>query len=125
MENFAGETLKVEMEPPQHEESPATYTLVKETFPRLVTDEPVRQSWVRTKPVAQVAAFHVGFVILYQDGTVETLGDRRFADCLGRDVDDEQSVIPSSPCSRLTMKRRWLTTVYQSCRGATTCPGPA
>jgi hypothetical protein len=125
VENFAGETLKVEIERPQHEESPVTYTLVKETFPRLVTDEAVRQSWERTKPVAQIAAFHVGFIILYQDGTVETFGDRRFADCLGRDVDDEQFVIPSSRCSGLRVKRRRLTTVDQSCRGATTGPSLA
>lgn len=92
MENFAGETLSVEDDAIGQDGKLTKYTLVKETLPRHATDQVVKQSWQRTQAIAQTAAFHVGFIILYQDGTVETLGDRRFPDCLARDIDDEQSV---------------------------------
>lgn len=36
--------------------------------------------------IQEVAAFDVGFLILYQDGTVATLGDPRYQDCLAREV---------------------------------------
>lgn len=38
-------------------------------------------------PATQVAAFNTGFVILYSDGSVSTVGDSRFEACLGRDTD--------------------------------------
>ena len=36
--------------------------------------------------VKQIEAFDTGFVILYEDGTVATMGDPRFENCLGRIV---------------------------------------
>ncbi|PNY19938.1 E3 ISG15-protein ligase Herc6 [Tolypocladium capitatum] len=47
------------------------------------------RSWRCKSPVRTIAAFDAGFVILYQDGTVATLGDARFEDCLGRDITDD------------------------------------
>ncbi|RDA89862.1 hypothetical protein CP533_0406 [Ophiocordyceps camponoti-saundersi (nom. inval.)] len=46
----------------------------------------VQQSWTPSSPVRTIAAYYTGFVVLYQDGTVATLGDARFEDCLGRNV---------------------------------------
>ena len=48
-----------------------------------------QMSWPCKTPVRTIAAFDAGFVVLYQDGTVATLGDARFQDCLGRDVDED------------------------------------
>ncbi|KAM4066851.1 regulator of chromosome condensation (RCC1) repeat domain-containing protein [Hirsutella rhossiliensis] len=48
------------------------------------------KSWpLKGAAVSTIAAFAAGFAILYQDGTVATMGDARFQDCLGRDVSDE------------------------------------
>ncbi|ODA83750.1 hypothetical protein RJ55_02266 [Drechmeria coniospora] len=44
-----------------------------------------RKTWRCVHPAKAIAAFDAGFVILYQDGTVATMGDARFEDCLGRD----------------------------------------
>lgn len=104
VENFAGETLKVETGLPHNEGGSSKYTIVKETLPRSATDEVVRQSWPRSQPIKQIAAFHVGFIILYDDGTVETLGDRRFQDCLGRDVDEEKFVNSFPLVSSISMQ---------------------
>ncbi|CAG9956232.1 unnamed protein product [Clonostachys rosea f. rosea IK726] len=54
------------------------------------------QTWPCRQPVKQVAAFDVGFVILYADGSVATLGDPRYEDCLGREVDDANPA--DAPC---------------------------
>ncbi|GJN73374.1 hypothetical protein PLIIFM63780_007438 [Purpureocillium lilacinum] len=43
-------------------------------------------TWRCKSPVEAVAAFDAGFVILYSDGAVATLGDARFQDCLAREV---------------------------------------
>lgn len=43
-------------------------------------------SWRCKSPVQAVAAFAAGFAVLYGDGTVATLGDARFPDCLARPV---------------------------------------
>lgn len=51
--------------------------------------DPVKSWPLKDTTVSTVAAFDAGFVILYQDGTVATMGDARFGDCLGRDVSDE------------------------------------
>ncbi|KAK2591742.1 hypothetical protein QQS21_010563 [Conoideocrella luteorostrata] len=40
-------------------------------------------------PVQQVAAYEAGFLVLYQDGTVATLGDPRYQDCLAREVTEK------------------------------------
>lgn len=94
-ENFAGQVLQVEQDSEQHDEAAATgYSLVKYTRLASAPGETSRQPWPRTKPIKQIAAFHVGFIILYEDGSVETLGDPRFVDCLGRGVDDEKCVPP-------------------------------
>ena len=45
-----------------------------------------QQSWIYNAPISQIAAFDTGFVILHSNGTVSTLGDPRFEDCLGREV---------------------------------------
>ena len=44
------------------------------------------QSWPCDKPVRQIVAFDVGWVILHTDGSVATLGDPRYGDCLGREI---------------------------------------
>jgi hypothetical protein len=36
--------------------------------------------------IKQIVAFDAGWVILYDEGTVATLGDARFEDCLAREV---------------------------------------
>ncbi|KAG6013397.1 hypothetical protein E4U54_006811 [Claviceps lovelessii] len=41
------------------------------------------------KPVREVAAYEAGFVVLFQDGTVATLGDSRYQECLARDITQE------------------------------------
>lgn len=40
-------------------------------------------------PVREVAAYEAGFVVLFQDGTVATLGDARYQECLARDITQE------------------------------------
>jgi predicted metal-dependent phosphoesterase TrpH len=37
-------------------------------------------------PPKQLVAYEAGFAILYEDGTVATLGDPRYPECLGRDI---------------------------------------
>ncbi|KAF4585822.1 regulator of chromosome condensation (RCC1)-like protein [Ophiocordyceps camponoti-floridani] len=49
----------------------------------------VKQSWTPHSPVRTMAAFDTGFIILHEEGTVSTLGDARFEDCLGRDVTED------------------------------------
>ncbi|KAH8706368.1 regulator of chromosome condensation 1/beta-lactamase-inhibitor protein II [Ilyonectria robusta] len=46
------------------------------------------RSWPCKSPVRQMAAYDAGFVILHEDASVSTLGDVRFGDCLGREVDE-------------------------------------
>lgn len=46
-------------------------------------------SWPYEVPVTQIVAYNAGFVILLEDGTVDTMGDPRFEDCLGRQVSVE------------------------------------
>ncbi|RSL97675.1 hypothetical protein CEP52_010756 [Fusarium oligoseptatum] len=45
-------------------------------------------SWPSESGVRQIAAYDGGFVILHEDSSVSTLGDPRFGDCLGREVDE-------------------------------------
>ena len=47
-------------------------------------------SWPCEKGVRQIAAYDAGWLILYDDGTVATLGDPRFGDCLGREATEER-----------------------------------
>ncbi|KAJ6440748.1 regulator of chromosome condensation (RCC1)-like protein [Purpureocillium lavendulum] len=67
---------------------------------RRAFDTQTRQaSWRSKSPVKAVAAYDAGFVILYHDGTVATLGDARFQDCLGRETtrdspSDEPGIVP-------------------------------
>ncbi|RDA85446.1 hypothetical protein CP532_1016 [Ophiocordyceps camponoti-leonardi (nom. inval.)] len=49
----------------------------------------VQQTWTPSSAVQTIAAYDTGFVILYQDGTVATLGDARFESCLGRHVTEQ------------------------------------
>lgn len=42
------------------------------------------------RPVTQMVAFDTGFAILYNDGTVATMGDARFSATLGRTVDVDE-----------------------------------
>ncbi|KAK8144308.1 hypothetical protein G3M48_006021 [Beauveria asiatica] len=44
------------------------------------------------KPVKQIAALDTGFVFLYQDGTVATMGDARFPQVLGRMISEDECV---------------------------------
>ncbi|KJZ70375.1 hypothetical protein HIM_10219 [Hirsutella minnesotensis 3608] len=52
--------------------------------------------WPVECPVKQVAAFNAGFVILFEDGNVATMGDARFEDCLGRDISEDEPA--ADPC---------------------------
>ncbi|RSL70067.1 hypothetical protein CEP54_001975 [Fusarium duplospermum] len=45
-------------------------------------------SWLSESGVRQIAAYDGGFVILHEDSSVSTMGDPRFGDCLGREVDE-------------------------------------
>lgn len=54
--------------------------------------EPLRSWPLGSVAVEEMAAFDAGFVILYRDGTVATMGDARFADCLGRQPSPESYV---------------------------------
>ncbi|PHH82822.1 hypothetical protein CDD82_4694 [Ophiocordyceps australis] len=56
------------------------------------------KTWPCKKPIRTVAAFATGFTILYKDGIVDTMGDARYQDCLGRQVDDDKSPA-EDPCS--------------------------
>ncbi|KAM3428066.1 hypothetical protein NHJ13734_008745 [Beauveria thailandica] len=42
------------------------------------------------KPVKQIAALDTGFVFLYEDGTVATMGDARFPQVLGRMISEDE-----------------------------------
>ena len=53
------------------------------------TNNQQRLKSATSAPPKQLAAFESGFAILYEDGTVETLGDPRYPECLGRDVTSE------------------------------------
>lgn len=67
----------------------AQKVLVKYASRSAIEAENRQRSWRCKSPVRTIAAFDAGFVILYQDGTVATLGDARFEDCLGRDITDD------------------------------------
>ena len=43
-------------------------------------------TWEVRSQVKEMSAYDTGFVVLYEDGTVDTLGDSRFEECLGRDA---------------------------------------
>lgn len=47
-------------------------------------------SWPCESPIHQIAAYETGFVILHCDASVSTIGDPRFADCLGRPVSESR-----------------------------------
>ncbi|KAI5457387.1 regulator of chromosome condensation 1/beta-lactamase-inhibitor protein II [Mariannaea sp. PMI_226] len=63
-----------------------------------------RRQWPLTSPVRQIAAYRIGFVLLHedQDSPVSTLGEARFQDCLGRDVDDSNPIDQPCPVSSLS-----------------------
>ncbi|KAG5930093.1 hypothetical protein E4U53_002306 [Claviceps sorghi] len=50
---------------------------------------PVALPW--KGPVQEVAAYEAGFVVLFQDGTVATLGDGRYQECLARDITQQSA----------------------------------
>ncbi|PFH58991.1 hypothetical protein XA68_12943 [Ophiocordyceps unilateralis] len=82
-----GEILVVQREDAHAtgEEAPAKPLLKYASFAAWRAGE-VQHSWTPNSPVQTMAAFDAGFVILHQDGTVATMGDARYEDCLGRDV---------------------------------------
>ncbi|VUC33432.1 unnamed protein product [Clonostachys rosea] len=97
--NGIGEVLRAE---PTHENGKedhaesSRFSLVKyRSLEACKAQDPVR-SWPCRQPVKQVAAYDVGFVILYADGSVATLGDPRYENCLGREVDDANPA--DAPC---------------------------
>ena len=47
-----------------------------------------RKHWPAAQAAKQIAAYEVGFVVLFEDGSVASLGDARFEDCLGREVSE-------------------------------------
>lgn len=59
------------------------------------------------KAVRQIAALEAGFVILFEDGTVATMGEARFEACLGREVSEERCVAlqTSWPWLRQTLRK--------------------
>lgn len=48
---------------------------------------PTALAW--KSPVQEVAAYEAGFLFLFEDGTVATLGDARYQECLARDISQE------------------------------------
>ncbi|KAG9256638.1 regulator of chromosome condensation 1/beta-lactamase-inhibitor protein II [Emericellopsis atlantica] len=80
--NGAGEGLKFENK--THGSSIRIFT----TFGTAL-DDIQRGQWDFDKTISQVAPYDVGWVILFDDGSVGTVGDPRFADCLGREVTAE------------------------------------
>ncbi|EXV04632.1 regulator of chromosome condensation (RCC1) domain protein [Metarhizium robertsii] len=47
-------------------------------------------SWPCNSQVQEVASFAAGFIILYQNGEVATMGDPRYQDCLAREVTSDE-----------------------------------
>ncbi|KFA50508.1 hypothetical protein S40293_03094 [Stachybotrys chartarum IBT 40293] len=68
-------------------------------LPEEAVEDPV--SWTFESPVKQIAASDVGVVILHEDGSVSTMGDARFEDVLGREVNDDFPA--SKPCKVLDL----------------------
>ncbi|KAL6852659.1 hypothetical protein ACO1O0_007207 [Amphichorda felina] len=81
-ENALGEILAAELDAT----APSGALLVK--FPDLSSRKAGKSShsWPCKKGIRHIAAYDAGWVVLYDDGTVATLGDPRFGDCLGREV---------------------------------------
>lgn len=50
------------------------------------------KTWSWKARTTQIAAYDLGFVVLYDNTTVFTLGSPRFADCLGREVNESRQV---------------------------------
>lgn len=73
--------------PPLHKDS---LHLVKYSSVDAWKSHVISASWECSVPPRQIAAFDSGFVILYDDGSVATLGDPRFEGSLGRDITPEQ-----------------------------------
>lgn len=46
-------------------------------------------TWECKSAPEQIVAFNTGFAIRFKDGGVQTLGDPRYEDCLGREVSPE------------------------------------
>ncbi|PHH90282.1 hypothetical protein CDD83_4083 [Cordyceps sp. RAO-2017] len=63
--------------------------LVKYASLRALKAGETQRSWPLAGAVKTIAAFDAGFVILYRDGGVATLGDARYEDCLGREATAE------------------------------------
>lgn len=53
-------------------------------------DDEGSQSWEVPGRVKQIAAWDTGWIVLYGDGTVATMGDARFEACLGREPTPER-----------------------------------
>lgn len=49
----------------------------------------IQTSWHCSSPVRNMAAFDSGFVVVYDDGSVATLGDPRSHGCLGRVITED------------------------------------
>ncbi|KHN97742.1 Regulator of chromosome condensation/beta-lactamase-inhibitor protein II [Metarhizium album ARSEF 1941] len=47
-------------------------------------------SWPCDSQVQEVAAFAAGFIILYKNGNVATMGDPRYQDCLAREITSDE-----------------------------------
>ncbi|EFY92198.1 hypothetical protein MAC_01799 [Metarhizium acridum CQMa 102] len=47
-------------------------------------------SWPCDSQVREVASFAAGFIILYQNGKVATMGDPRYQDCLAREITSDE-----------------------------------
>ncbi|KAH7319659.1 regulator of chromosome condensation 1/beta-lactamase-inhibitor protein II [Stachybotrys elegans] len=48
------------------------------------------ETWTCSVPIKQMAAYDVGVILLHTDGSVSTMGDPRFENCLGRPVSDAE-----------------------------------
>lgn len=111
-ENALGEILAAEPDAT----APSGALLVK--FPDLSSRKAGKSShsWPCKKGIRHIAAYDAGWVVLYDDGTVATLGDPRFGDCLGREVTEGRYV-----AFGLNIYFIWwdlLTMLCQSRRGA-------
>ena len=111
-ENALGEILAAEPDAA----APSGALLVK--FPDFSSRKAGKSShsWSCERGIQQIAAYDAGWVVLYDDGTVATLGDPRFSDCLGREVTEGGYVAFGLPIYFIWWNL--LTMLCQSRRGA-------
>ncbi|KAI9901354.1 hypothetical protein N3K66_003171 [Trichothecium roseum] len=83
VEDGTGQVLATKTSPRDSHSTPRHELVQYLSVEAWAAQEPSR-SWPCENPVKQIASYETGWIILHEDGTVKTLGDRRYHDCLGR-----------------------------------------